>query len=391
MLYQDDILFYNVDELVRSPEYPGGLLSRFPTALIDQMDVSLPAQFSRGCELRFWQMPDAAPTTINLYTMREKGQVIVMFGEHHVKVFDLPLGEITPIEILMDPIFADHLILDEMATELRYPSTLCRVFFNNEAKISYCGKGELTEAQVAAFGVPIAPKCDTRMPVYMPHPDLFFADGTRNVAKTFGIETPPSQVAPYYPPVPPQGIRAMQASKIMLAYGSSITHGSSATSNYQSYLQLTAQRLGCDALNFGMSGACTCDKAMTDYIAAVPDIDFYFLELGINMRHRYYVEEFEERLIYLLKALQGRKVYVTTIYPNRGTYLEIESLNSAQERAFNDLIRKYAPMYGAVLLEGSDIFTNPEYLAFDYIHPSPLGHMKMAENLSKLLWNERNV
>ncbi len=398
MLFQDDILFYNVAELPTAPEYPGQLLSRFPTALIAQMDVPLPAQFPRGCEMRFWLMPGETPTTLNFYTLPDRGdgQAIVFFGEHYVKEFALKEGEITPIEIAMDPIFHRRLALDDRAEGMRFPSTLCRVFLNNEAKVSYCGKDAHHKAvpqaaQQAAFGVPFAPVCDTRHPVYMPFAPLFCEDGSRNLTRQLDVTMPPSQVAPYQAATPPKGQRAMGASKRFLAYGSSITHGSSASSNSLSYLQLIAQNLGCDALNLGMSGACTCDKAMTDFIAAQPDIDFYFLELGVNMRQRYYVEQFEERLVYLLQALQGRKVYITTLYPNRATYLEVENLLSAQERSFNALIRKYAPQYGAILLEGADILQSPAWLTHDFIHPSPMGHIKMAENLTQMLWQERNV
>ncbi len=393
MLFQDNILFYNIAECIPSPTYPGRLLSRFPQTLIDQIDMPQPAQFSRGCELRFWQMPNAAPTTINLYAIDGDGQAIVLFGEHYAKEFRLEQGKITPIEISMDPLFAKHLALDapETAGALRYPSTLCRIFLNNEAKVSYCGKGQLTKAQLAQYAAPLAPKCHTLQGVPMAFTYIFNADGSRNLANDPAATPPPSAVPPYHAATPLAGVQGMQAGKKFIAYGSSITHGASASSNYLSYLQLTAKNLNCDALNFGMSGSCTCDNAMADYIASVPDIDFYFLELGVNMRHRYYAEAFEARLVYLLQKLQGRKVYITTLYPNRATYLEVENLLSAQERSFNASIRKYAPQYGAILLEGADILQSPAWLAHDFIHPSPQGHIKMAENLTQMLWQERNV
>lgn len=391
LLWQDNILFYNVAELQCSDAYPGQLLSRFPAGLIAQMDVSFPAQFSRGCELRFWQLPKADPTTINLYAMEGNGQAIVFFGEHYAKEFTLQEGHITPIEISMDPIFYRHLSLDDTTAGLRYPSTLCRVFLNNEAKVCYCGKGTLSEAQIAAFGVSLAPKCHTLQGVPMPFTPLFCEDGSRNVSGAMDVTPPPTSVPPYHAPTPPEGVQSMQAKKKFLAYGSSITHGSSASSNYLSYLQLTAQALGLDVFSFGMSGACTCDNAMADYIAAVPDVEFYYLEIGVNMRHRYYAEEFERRLVYLLQKLQGRRVYITTIYPNRATYLEIENKLSSQDRAYNEIIRKYAPMYGAILLEGADILQTPLWLAHDFIHPSPLGQMKMAENLIDILIQEREI
>ncbi len=388
-MWQDDILFYNIAEMKSSTEYAGQLLSRFPQALIDQLDVPLPAQFARGCELRFWQMPGQAPTTIHLCALQEDGIALVLFGEHYVKEFPLPKDVITPIEISIDPQFAIHMGVDEQAEDVRYPSTLCRVFLNNQARVTYCGKGALTEAQIAAFGVPVAPTVNTLLPKYMPFTPLFLEDGTRNTQKLRDIACPAGNVPAYTPAPPLEGQCAMQAKKRFLAYGSSITHGAHATSNYLSYLQLVAQNLNCDVMSCGMSGGCTCENAMADYIAAVPDIDFYFLEIGVNMRQRYYVEEFEARLVYLLEKLKGRKVYLTTIYPNRATYFEVENALSSQERAFNEIMRKYAPQYGVQLIEGADILQNPKYLSQDLIHPTPRGHIEMSVQLTKILQGEK--
>ncbi len=388
-MVQDDILFYNVAEQVASAEYPGKMLSRYPMSLIAQMDVPHPALFSRGCELRFWQMPNQTPTTINLYAIAEDAEVIILFGEHFVKQVRLLKDSITPLSISLDPQFAAHLAADEGAVDMRYPSTLCRVFFNNQAKVSCCGKGVLTAAQIEGYGVPVQPVVDTLLPQPMPFVPLFLADGSRNLAKELDVAVPAGAVRAPTVATPPAGARAMQANKKFLAYGSSITHGAHATSNYASYLQLLAQNLGCDVVSFGMSGGCTCDNAMADYIADVPEIDFYFLEIGVNMRQRYYVEEFEARLVYLFEKLKGRKVYITTIYPNRATYLEVAGALSSQERAFNDIIRHYAPIYGVQLLEGADILQNPLWLSQDLIHPSQKGHIEMAANLTTLLHKER--
>ncbi len=385
IMQQDDILFYNVAQLIESDQYPGALLSRFPQAVVEQLDVPNPAQWARGCELRFWQKPMQS-TTIYLYAMHNDAAISVWFGEHYVKQFTLAKNKITPIEIILDAEFVLHLDIDQLHPSLRYPSTLCRVFFNARSSVCYCGKGASLPTHLLPFQNSLQEAQTTRPNPLMPFTPLFLADGSRNEQKKLDVELPNSKVVPPVVEFAPNP--NMYAKKKMLAYGSSITHGDTAGNHCSCYIQLTAQNLNCDVINFGMSGSCTCDYAMADYIASVPDIDFYYLEIGVNMRHRYYAEEFDNRLSYLLQSLQGRNVYITTIYPNRATFLEVENKLSAQEREFNEIIRRKAKMYDVVLLEGGDIMTDPKYLCRDLIHPSPIGHIKMAENLTQLLISE---
>lgn len=383
----DDILFYNINELVQTTSaetwYPGKLMSRFPVSLIEKMDVPTPAQFLQGCELRFWQNKGQETTVINLYPLEEDARVAVFFGEHYVKTFYLPAKTITPIEIFLNERFANCSVISaQYAEHLRYPSNLCRVFFENAVKVSYCGKGALSAAQFQ-YPVQIAPMVSTAPPIRKSCVPLCLegiADGIEhdgNILAEHAIATA-STIAPQG-----AGDGSMCAKKRFLAYGSSITHGTASVSNHLSYLQLLAKNLGCDVLNLGMSGACTCDQAVADYIATIPDVDFCFLEIGVNMRQRYQKEAFEERLTYLLEKLWGRKVYMTTIYTNRASYFEIENNQSQQQKAFDHIIRKLAVRYGVTLIDGREILCDPSWLSSDFVHPSPFGHMKIAENLTK--------
>ncbi len=383
----DDILFYNVNELVQASSaedwYPGKLMSRFPATLIDKMDVPTPAQFLQGCELRFWQKKGQCPTVINLYPIEEDARVAVFFGEHYVKTFYLPAKKITPIEIFLNDRFADcSVISTQYAAHLRYPNYLCRVFFENAVKVAYCGKGALCTAQFQR-PVQIAPMVTTAPPIRKACAPLVLEDTAQEIERDCNITSEIAVAEPSVMVSQEACDDAMCASKRFLAYGSSITHGTASASNHLSYLQLLAKNLGCDVLNFGMSGACTCDKEVADYIAAIPDVDFYFLEIGVNMRQRYHKEMFEERLTYLLEKLRGRKVYMTTIYTNRASYFEIENNQSQQQKAFDHLICKLAAVYGVTLIDGRKIINDPSWLSSDFVHPSPFGHIKIAENLTE--------
>ncbi|MDQ1912688.1 SGNH/GDSL hydrolase family protein [Paenibacillus sp. GD4] len=177
-----------------------------------------------------------------------------------------------------------------------------------------------------------------------------------------------------------------------IAYGSSITHGGIALNNYHSYIQLAARRLGVDVLNLGLSGACLCEPAVSDYLSSRVDWDFATLELGVNMRGSFTPEQFRERAEYLIESICSKHpkkpVAVITVYPNGATYETTPSIAGQNQAAYSDILRelvqssKHQRLY---LLEGSDILPGFSGLAWDLLHPSDYGHMLMGEHISRHL------
>ena len=74
--------------------------------------------------------------------------------------------------------------------------------------------------------------------------------------------------------------------KTMLAYGSSITHGSNSLDMSHSWVSVLAYNLKMDCINLGMAGSCRMEPEIVDYIASEGEKekwDVAILELGINV------------------------------------------------------------------------------------------------------------
>jgi len=327
MIY-DNIEFFNVSELTQVANYPGLRINRFPGEIVDAFDNARPASLSRGCELRF--VEDKGQVNIYLMAVDEDGEVLVFFGDYMCNRNILPKGVITPILITMPDLLNRDFA--EVNKQTRFTKRVCRVFFDNKSIVHYCG-------------------LDT--------------NGNK-------IEAPHNDDKPKLS---------------WLAYGSSITHGAGSISNYNSYIQQTARLLNSQVHNFGMSGSCMCEKEMADYIAKFEGVDFITLELGVNMRGRYSVQEFEHRAKYLIENVanknKDKKVFVITIYPNIHTYYDEEPI-SENELKFNEILREIvinSSFDNVYLIEGNEILTDFTKLTVDLIHPSDSGHTEMAYNL----------
>ena len=175
----------------------------------------------------------------------------------------------------------------------------------------------------------------------------------------------------------------------MLAYGSSITHGAGATTFSHAYISRAARLLDADVLNKGMGGSCFCENEVADYLAEL-QWDFAVFELGINMIGLFSVEEFERRSEYMVsKVLEtGRLVFLVTHYPHFRS-LPCEKEEAKQQRLdFYNVLKRIYKKYQCeklVLIDGADVLTDFTGLTCDLIHPSDYGHSIMAENLARII------
>ncbi|MBO5453691.1 MAG: hypothetical protein J6A69_06970 [Clostridia bacterium] len=173
-------------------------------------------------------------------------------------------------------------------------------------------------------------------------------------------------------------------SKTMLAYGSSITHGSGALSNPYCYIENVGRLLGLNILNKGMGGSCFCEKEVVDMLLK-NDFDYAYLECGVNMYMRVEPEEFRKRFTYLVAEISKKTVpvFITTAYRFSTYYFNDENkLNRINE--YNQIIREVFDKYKKdnwKLLDGMKILNDTTYLTVDGIHPSTEGHFQMAYNI----------
>ncbi|NOU64831.1 lipase [Paenibacillus sp. LMG 31461] len=200
-----------------------------------------------------------------------------------------------------------------------------------------------------------------------------------------------------YPVRPPQPNE--MPTQQWLAYGSSITHGM--YNQPMTYIQQAARRLSMDVYNCGLSGSCLCEKEVADFLADRQDWQIATLELGVNMRDRYTVEQFHDATDYLLKRLitkhPDKPIFVITIYPNIATYNDSET--TKKDAAFNEVLRAHVRKFNHPnlhLIEGDEILDDFSGLSVDLVHPGEYGHMRMAyqlaEQIKKILngSNEQN-
>lgn len=174
-----------------------------------------------------------------------------------------------------------------------------------------------------------------------------------------------------------------------LAYGTSITHGASATAPHLNYAAQTARRLGADLINLGVGGACHCEPELADHIAARDDWDVASLALSVNMMG-FAEEEFEKRVRYFVKTVAGgdprRPVACVTIYPYRGSLGDGELPTKVQtfRQILRDAVRD-CPTPNAHLIEGHSLLQDFSGLTTDLIHPSDDGMIQMGENLARAM------
>ncbi|NNM87472.1 MAG: hypothetical protein HKL95_03025 [Phycisphaerae bacterium] len=176
-----------------------------------------------------------------------------------------------------------------------------------------------------------------------------------------------------------------------LAYGSSITHGGSATLHHGAYIYHAARIAGLDVLNQGLSGSCQCEAHMADYFAARSDWDIITLEIGVNLRPSTSPQEYFRRVSYMLEKLRqthpNAPIVLLTIFPNATSAdytAGTNAVSTESECQFNAILREFVGGGAAsnvYLIEGHELLDNFGDLSVDLIHPSDYGHARMGENL----------
>lgn len=345
MIY-NQMEFHNVAELEKHEEMPGLGLNRLPRGVVHQLGEGdyqrgrFIGQASTGCEIRF--VTEAPFIRITLSATVEDGDVLVYCGDYFHSMHRLRTGVIQTLHLDKPARFAD--VEPEALGKGRFSPGVWRIIISRNY---YPGLA----LQVAFHGL-----------------------------NTFGHEVRP----PREEELPPLKL---------LAYGSSITHGSGATVQHQAYIQQAARRLGADLYNKGMGGSCLCEKAMADYLIGHGGWDIAVLELGVNMRGLFTPEEFEERASYLIGGLirqyPHKPVVLVSMYPN--------SDDVAKNPALPPVNRPYTERLEHIhrtlrhphlhLVNGHEVLTDFSALTTDLIHPSDYGHTLMGQQLAEAIRN----
>lgn len=172
-----------------------------------------------------------------------------------------------------------------------------------------------------------------------------------------------------------------------LAYGSSITHGSTAVRPTGTYPARTAELLGTDLFNLGFGGGAHLEAGMADYIAGREDWHIATLEMGINVVQSFSVEEFHRRVEYFVTTIADAHpdewIFCIDIFPCRYDFMGVEKCDTFRSIVAERVRQLNRPKL--VHIPGDAMLRSNIGLTTDLVHPAPGGFEEMARNLADII------
>lgn len=172
-----------------------------------------------------------------------------------------------------------------------------------------------------------------------------------------------------------------------LAYGSSITHGSTSLVIPYSYVSRIGEYFRVDTRNLGYAGNARLEPAVAEGIAAMGERgewNFASLCMGINILD-IECSDFEKRAKNMIKTVAERnpEKHIFCVSP---FYCNADMNGSAKPRQFRDIVCRIVSEYASPYvhyIDGSKILDGPWGLSGDFVHPSPIGVKAIADGLIK--------
>jgi len=178
--------------------------------------------------------------------------------------------------------------------------------------------------------------------------------------------------------------------RMLMSYGSSITHGSNSYDASHSWVAMIAHNLGMDAMNKGFAGSCCLEPEMADYLASAGEKgiwDVITLELGIN------VLDWEEAQILtrtenMIRQVAGRNpdkpVFVISPFYYYGDDFGEKKSAAKWRRLIEQVVRKLA-YENVTYINGLDIIGDASTMSADEVHPNIYGVQQIAERLTGII------
>lgn len=174
--------------------------------------------------------------------------------------------------------------------------------------------------------------------------------------------------------------------KTIMAFGSSITHGSLSMLPMTTWIAQLADNLGTDYLNRGYSGSCHAEPEMVDYLCTL-DFDCAIVSFGANMS-RYTIELYEERARYLIttlcKAHPDRKfIFVDATYQASDIFSGEEGIMAQYRKIMSRLMAEYS-FPNAKYVCGLELLDGSWGVSGDLVHPNIVGVNTIANRLTPI-------
>lgn len=175
--------------------------------------------------------------------------------------------------------------------------------------------------------------------------------------------------------------------KTLLAYGSSITHGSNSIDMSHSWVSVLAHNLKMDCINLGMAGSCMMEPEMVEYIAKKGEAgewNMALLEFGINVLE-WENEKIIERVNNTLKQIAGRNpekpIYVISPFYNMDDF-ENKGKSENWRRLIEQVVNetKYS---NVTYINGLDLLGDMSLISADEVHPNIYGVAQIAQRLTE--------
>lgn len=178
--------------------------------------------------------------------------------------------------------------------------------------------------------------------------------------------------------------------KVYLAYGSSITHGSLAMVQPNTYVSRIGEAFGADVYNLGFPGTARLEKEVADYIANECEFDFATLEMGVNILDMP-GEEYESRVRYFVdtiaKAHPDKKIFCIDVFYMSQDLVGVDT-PQCHPRLFREILErtlKDMNLPNVIYINGLNLLTGSYGLSQDGVHPNARGCEEIAKNLTEVI------
>lgn len=177
---------------------------------------------------------------------------------------------------------------------------------------------------------------------------------------------------------------AIDRSKRIVVYGSSVVQGASASRPGMAYPAILQRHFGYDVINLGLSGNAKMEPELSAYLATVP-ADCYILDCIPNPSP----EQIRERSYPFIKYLRQHQpnvpiIIVETIFRQTGLWNQrvgetVRQQNEAIRKTYERLQQEgYKNIY---YIESSKLIGDDHEATIDGIHLTDLGFMRIADAL----------
>lgn len=183
--------------------------------------------------------------------------------------------------------------------------------------------------------------------------------------------------------------------KTIMAYGSSITHGSNAIDASHTWAAVLAHNLNMDLRNLGMAGNCRMEPEIVDHIAQEGEEgkwDIATVELGINVLD-WDERKINERVSNTVRQIASRNpekpvFVISPLYCFDDFY---SGTDAAKWRTLIEHNVKKLNFPNVKYINGLDLIGDMSLISADEVHPNIYGVSQIADRLTEIIQNWRYI